>query len=189
MAQKSLIWAVIFLTLACQGQSQSNPDRKGMFKGNASFAQSYMLHYKNQNVYIYGDLEYFASSNVSVRGDCFWYLDTRNAEKLFRQNAMVLFGMMYNTPIKKSNFFAGIQPGISFTQPYSLKNSDVPLSLGYFPCLCVSAGYTLYFSKLSHFNLELKYVSSRYRGTTGGSLNIDEFMVSGGLGFQIGGVK
>ncbi len=185
MVRKLLIGIGVLISCLCIAQTQQDFGRRGLLKADLVYAQSFMLHYPIANVYLCGDLEYFTSDHLSIRGDCFWYLDSRQTTKVFNQNALVLYGFFYNFPLGISNFHVGIQPGFSFTKPYDLHNADKSYAMSFQPALCLSAGYTLYFSKFCNFNFGVKYVASRYRGTPYASLNLDEFMVSGGLGFQL----
>ena len=185
MVKRMLVGLGVFMVIHANAQSPQNFSKNGLLKSDLSYAQSYMLHYSNQNVYLCGVLEYFTSDKLSIRGDCFWYLDSRQTDKRFKQNALVLFGVMYNFPFGKSNFYVGLQPGFSFTTPNDLQNNEVRYTTSFLPALCISTGYTLFFSKFCSFNLGVKYLSSRYRGTPNASINLDEFLISGGLGFQL----
>jgi len=46
-------------------------------------------------------------------------------------------------------------------------------------------GVTFYASNYFNFFLNVRYVYARYYGYEGSSINLDEFRISGGLGFQI----
>jgi len=44
---------------------------------------------------------------------------------------------------------------------------------------------SLYFAKFCNFFIGADYLISRYRGSNNASVNMDEIMITGGLGFQI----
>ncbi len=181
----------IVLLIASHSFAQQNPDiiRAGLLKGDLAFNQSFMLEHKSKNVYLSGFLEYYSSKNLSLRGDCMWYMDSRQKDPVFKQNYVVLFGAVLHKPIGRNDLFGGIQPGMSFTQPVTPALSDNTLPLRMMPVLDISIGYTLYFSKFCNFFLSANYLASRYRGADNGSLKLDEFMISGGLGFHINTIR
>lgn len=185
MVKNSLILILMLITLKSYNQSISSYNNKGLIKAGLAYNQSFMTNYKNQNIYLCGDLEYFASNNISIKGDCYWYLDSRNAEKIFNENYIILFGPVFNLPKGKSNFYIGIQPGLSYTKPNNLIDERQTYPIRLMPMFCISTGYTLYFSKFCNFNIGVKYTISKYRGTNNASLNLDELLISGGLGFHL----
>jgi hypothetical protein len=153
-------------------------------KFNLALNQGFMLQHKNIDLYVSGNLEYFPEKNVSIRGDCFWYIDSRQKNPLLKQNAMILFGALAHLPKGRSDFYAGIQPGISLTKPNYYDNIDIDLPMRVMPVLSISAGYTLFFSKFCNFFIAANYMISRYRGAPHGSIKLDEIIISGGLGFH-----
>ncbi len=185
MVRKIFFAIAFFATFQSIAQQKEDTERSGLLKVNLSFNQSFMLHHKANNVYLGGNLEYFTSKNLSFRGDCFWYLDTRQQKPVLKQNAIVLFGALLHLPKGKSDFYAGLQPGFSITRPTASLLSDQSYPIRLLPALDLSLGYSLYFSKFCHFFIGVNYLLSRYRGAETGSIKLDEFMVSGGLGFHI----
>lgn len=185
MVTRSLTW--IFLGLAIASHAQTKPDviRNGLLKADLAFVQSFMTRHKSSNVYLGGDLEFYASRNISIKGDCFWYLDTRQRSPVLKQNALVLFGAVMHYPIGKHDLSAGIQPGISFTQPMPDPQMERTYPVRLLPAFSISAGYTFCFSRLCNFFLSASYVTSCYRGGAAGSIRLDEIFLTGGLGFHL----
>ena len=177
---------IVTLLIASLSFAQQKPDFTSgkTLKGNAALNQGFMLQHKNTDLYISGNLEYFPEKHVSVRGDCFWYIDSRQKQPMLNQNAIILFGALLHLPKGRSDFYAGIQPGMSLTKPNFYQLPDVNLPLRMMPVFDISAGYTLYFSRFCNFFLAANYMISRYRGAPGGSIKLDEIMISGGLGFH-----
>jgi hypothetical protein len=184
MVKRMIAPIIICMALNVHGQINKSFSTAGVIKANLSFTQSFMMHNSNKNVYLSGNLEYFTSSKFSLRGDCFWYLDSRQSNPIFKQNGIVLFGPVFHLPKGRHDFYAGLQPGFSYTKP----NDNILLENTYparfLPAFSVMAGYTFYFSKFCNFFIGANYLASRYRGAEGGSINLDEFMISGGLGFH-----
>jgi hypothetical protein len=181
------IFTVVLLLTASLSFAQQKPDftSNRPIKFNLALNQGFMLQHKNTDLYISGNLEYFPEKNISIRGDCFWYIDSRQKNPVLKQNAIILFGALVHMPKGRSDFYAGLQPGVSYTLPNNPDNIDVTLPARLMPVLSVSAGYTLYFSKFANFFLAANYMISRYRGSHSGSIKLDEIMISGGLGFHI----
>jgi hypothetical protein len=181
------IFSPLLILLASLSFAQQKTDftAYGPIKGNLAINQGFMLQHKITDLYLSGNLEYFPEKNVSVRGDCFWYIDARQKNPVLKQNIMVLFGALAHLPKGRSDFYAGVQPGITFTKPNNPDNNvDVALQTRLMPVLSISAGYTLYFSRFCNFFLAANYMISRYRGAPTGTIKLDEIMISGGLGFH-----
>jgi len=145
MVKKIIILCFFLPVFNGSAQISHSSDRAGMIKADLSFLQSFMLRHKSDNIYLGGHLEYFADKHFSVRGDCFWYIDNRQSNKIFKQNYIIAFGALVHLPLGKSDFYAGIQPALSLTQPYANpENTDKQYPLRLLPSLAVSVGYTLY---------------------------------------------
>jgi len=185
MVKKMLLAIALFTIYQGVAQQKEVFVRPGLLKANLSFNQSFMLFHKASNVYLGGNLEYFTSKNLSFRGDCFWYIDTRQKDPVLKQNAVVLFGALLHLPKGKSDFYAGVQPGFSFTQPQASALYDQSYQTRMMPAFGLTAGYSLYFSKFCNFFIGMNYLVSRYRGAEDGSIKLDEFMITGGLGFHM----
>lgn len=190
MVRKLLILLCVAPALQCAAQQRHDFAAAGLLKANLALMQGFMIQHPAKNVYLGGNMEYFPSSNLSIRGDCMWYLDSRNTAS-FNQNGIVLFGPILHMPSKRSDFYAGIQPGFSLTTPAaSYASTEIsltgdPYPPRFLPAVSLSSGYTLYFSRFCNFYVGLNYIVSRYRGATNGSLNFDELTVSAGLGFHL----
>lgn len=189
MVKRIIITALVFYSVHSFGQVKQSFTGAGLTKLNLSYTQSFMLHNNNKNVYLSGNLEYFTSSKFSLRGDCFWYLDSRQRNPVFKQNGIVLFGPVFHLPKGRSDFYAGIQPGFSYTTPNNDPLSDISYPSRFLPTFSMMAGYTIYFSKFCNFFVGANYLASRYRGADGGSINMDEIFISGGLGFHLNVLK
>ena len=185
MVKKIIALCFFLAAIAASAQTKNPGDRTGLIKADLSFLQSFMLQHKSDNIYLGGHLEYFADKHFSVRGDCFWYIDNRQKNKVLKQNYMIAFGALVHLPLGKSDFYAGLQPVLSLMQP-SATITDKQYPLRIMPGFTISAGYTLYFSRFCNFFIGANYFISKYRGTNNTTISMDEIMITGGLGFQIG---
>ena len=107
------------MLVASPGFSQQKPDFTSgkPIKFNLALNQGFMLQHKNTDLYISGNLEYFPEKNISIRGDCFWYIDSRQKTPVLKQNLIVLFGALVHLPMGRSDIYAVLQPGVSYTRP------------------------------------------------------------------------
>ncbi|HOY32475.1 MAG TPA: hypothetical protein PKW80_11400 [Bacteroidales bacterium] len=185
MVKKMFFTIALFAIYQCVAQQKESFTGAGLLKVGLGFNQSFMLQHRSNNVYLGGHLEYFTSPNLSFRGDCFAYLDTRRKLPVIKQNTVVLFGALLHLPKGKNDFYGGIQPGFSLTKPAVSSLGDQSYPLRFLPVLNLTLGYSLYFSRFCHFFIGVNYMVARYRGAETGSIKLDEFMISGGLGFHI----
>lgn len=186
MAQK--IIATLFLggfILSSFGQQTLSDSPDNYLFGKAGLTQSYMIKHTVRNLYLDGMLEYGSEKSVSWRGSCFFYLDSRETVSYFKSDVLVCVGPIYHFPLKSGGFFLGFQPGIDFSTPNSQKELRMDYPIKASPVLLANGGYRFLFSRLCHFQLELGYLFSYYRGTQQASFNQHAFFISGGLGFQI----
>lgn len=184
MVKKIFLSSVMLITLFSFAQQNKFIEGR-LIKANLSYAQSFMLQHSNQNVYLNGYVEYFSSPIISLRGDAFWYIDSRQNNPIIKQNYLIQFGAILHKQLSINDFYIGFQPGFSYTMPNSIEHEQYYTPLRLLPTLNILGGYTLYFSKYCHFNIGINYVISRYRGVKNGSMKLDELMISGGLGFHL----
>lgn len=155
-------------------------------KFNLGLAESSMSFFANRNLYYDGSLEYFVAEQLSFTGNCLLFIDSRDNHPILDKNILLLFGSAYHFVRKSHDFSIGIQPGFAYVRPtnHRIENEHVyPMRL--MPVISISVGYTFYFAKYCNFFVNARYLFSSYRGSELGSVNLNEFLVSGGLGFQI----
>ena len=191
MVKYMFLLSFVLMVLFGYSQNSENVTAQRPLKFNLGVSQSSMTYFTNQNMYLDGSLEYFASENVSFKGNCLWFIDSRNPNPIIYQNSIILFGSAYHFVRKNHDLSFGFQPGFAIASPnYQSINQEAfffepkyPLSV--LPVAGFNVGYTLYFAKYCNFFFNAQYLFSRYRGTQKGSVVFDEFMISGGLGFQL----
>lgn len=180
---KPMIFSVLlFLQICASAQKDTAYATQGLLKFNLGLSQGHMLNYGSSNTYLNGYAEYFPEPSVSIRGDCFAYVDARQAQRVFDQNLMILFGAYIHKQRGRHDLSLGAQPGVAICKPHQ----DEPvLPYRVNPALGITAGYQYYFSKYCHFFLAANYLTSAYRGSSNGALKLGEWQVSGGLGFHL----
>ena len=180
MVKRSFLTVIILMCLVSFGQEQYI--RQGTLKASATIAPSIMLNRNIQNIYINGFLAYQLDEKLSLRGEAFYYIDgaAGAASDMGYSGAMhTYFGVFYHG--RKGNWdnYVGFQPGLSVAQ--------VPLKSGATasPSFAAKIGTSYYVWKYFHFFAELTYWNSSVRGIPGGSMRMDELVLSAGLGFHI----
>jgi len=159
-----------------------------------SFTPGFMINGTN-NAYISGSLEYYLASRVSVSGECFYFLNSRNKTyPELKMNHQLYTGFKFHI-LKDRTFdpYIGLDPGFALSQTranYPLADSaDAPVELrdskiGINPVLAFDAGFNVFAVKYFHLFVNGKYVMGRYVGGPE-PYSLNEFMVSFGLGLNV----
>ena len=169
--------------------------KQGLLKATATISPAFMLQQSVENIYINGESEYFIENRISVRGDLYWFLGSQKKPSLLNQNSFIVSGALYHFPKRNLDYFIGFQPGISFVQPNiiyvhagpgTLINwVDIPSPSKVCPTISAITGITYYVGDYFNFFLNIRYTKARYFGGGQDVLNLDQLIISGGLGFDI----
>ncbi len=163
---------------------------KGILRGTANFALGDMPQLSITNAYLTGNLEYYASSHISIRGESYLFLNSLTKNSILQDNDIIYFGAFYHfMPNKHFDPLFGIQPGISHTQ-ISIPNSGLSADAETTICPLTSfmGGFNFYAEKWFHFQFNIRYTIGEHL-TTGDLTNISEISVNFGLGFNINVLK
>jgi hypothetical protein len=176
------ITACIFLIFSMISSAQEMFIRAGTLKASATISPSLMLNRSIQNVYINGFVAYQLDERLSLRGETFYYINgaaDAATDILYNGAIHTYFGVFYHARIGNWDNYLGFQPGLSVT--------SIPLKSGSSagPSFAAKAGTAYYVWKYFHFFAELTYMNNNVRGIPGGTMRMDELMLSAGLGFHI----
>lgn len=188
-----LIIAIVLIGFSARAQEvYLNP---GLVKASATITPSEMLATDQSNFYVSGFLEYHMTKSTSFRGEGFMYVDGKKPEGLRPLNGgmRVFFSANYHWNKNNFDYAIGAGPGISILR---LLNGDPdliyinsPYEIKAVPSFIVQTGVTYYVWKYFHFFANVSYVSTpathMYAGEVKRINNLDELMLSAGLGFQI----
>lgn len=178
---------LLLLVLLCADIKSQNEDgfhTKGLLKATSTISPGFMLNQQRTNIYVNGELEYFAEEKVSLRGDGYWYLGSQQNPDLLKKNSAMYWGALYHFRKNQADCFIGFQPGLSITQPVVDEKyyySDYGIQVC--PQMSVLAGFTYYVGKYFNFFANTRYVKSSYRNNI--HIGLDELRISAGLGFNI----
>lgn len=167
----------------------------GLLKGSATITPSDMLASEQNNFYISGFLEYHMTRKTSFRGETFMFVDGKVPEGLRAVNGGIRTFLSAQYHWNKNNFdySLGVGPGLSVLR---VLNSDpdaiyivAPYEVKTIPSFIVQTGVSYYVWKYFHFFANVSYIATPGTHLNTGPWkrinNLDEFLISAGLGFQL----
>ena len=96
----------------------------------------------------------------------------------------LMSGLFSHYHKKNLDVFIGLQGGLSFCN-FLFDPLNGPYKWSYSPTLSIKSGFRFFVWKYANFFLETTYFHNYLNNTSFGSVNLNEIIVSGGLGFQI----
>ncbi len=159
-------------------QAQNINGYPGLLRTSLTIAPGRLLDHGQSYIYLHGFLELFPEAHVSLRGDIYQMVTPQTAGVGLKQNTHLLYGAAIHHNKGISDLYAGLEPGISFTQTQTLP-------INFLPTWSVFTGYHL--SVWKYFNLfaEARLLSTRYSRAPEGNIRLNELLFSAGLGFQV----
>jgi hypothetical protein len=189
MVIRILIILAFFPSIIKAQESSIVIEKEGLLRVQGTISFGKLSSVKENTLFIHGTAEYYTNNSITVRGDIFYYLKPNNTS-ILELNHQLFAGTSYHFPIK-SNFdpYIGFQPGIALTQYSSfiaLDNSFLNLqpSKSITPLLSGVVGFNYYASKWFHLFVDGRYIYGKHLSNLP-PVNIDEFRISFGLGFNI----
>jgi len=176
-------------------EDSSNLIRKGLLRAQGTISPAWTFSNTNTNIYLQGDLEFFASRRVSIKGDIAYFINTQGGGNL-KQNHSLFFGAQYHFPYKRFDPYIGFHPGVSLIQVqrsnFSVNDFDFPIGTSkakIAPTVSVSAGFNFYVWKYFHFLANVKYVHARHPTEWGTNFTLNEIRLAIGLGWNLNLLK
>ena len=199
MTLLSLFVICVFNTLAFgqKNRTERTGDdiiRKGLLRAQGTISPAWTLADGNTNIYLQGDMEYFASRRVSIKGDMAYFLDTQG-DGYLKMNHSLFFGAQYHFPIKRFDPYIGLHPGASLIQVRNpnVGTSENPVAsvskMKVAPAISETAGFNFYVWKYIHFLGKVTYVNARHSTEWGTTYALDEFRIAFGLGWNVNVMK
>ena len=164
---------------------------KGILRATATFASGYMPKENITNIYLTGELEYYPSENISIRGESAFFINTISEKfKPFDYNHALLTGVLFHfKPNNALDPYLGIQPGIALTRtniiPFGYDNNHAAFN----PLYCITGGINYYATRFFHLFVNLKYINGKHLSDAPSPLSLNEFRFSFGLGFNVNVMK
>lgn len=193
MVKPFLIGLFLFLSLFLFSQEESIVVNKGLVRFQGTIGIGKLLSIDETNIFLTGNLEYYIQSNISGRGDVYYFL--KNDENTLKQNHQLFAGASYHINTH-SNFdpYIGFQPGMALTQSFNTpkKNTDsvnqLTSSTSFSPLMSGIVGFNYYASKWFHLFVDGRFVQGRHLSNFK-AVSLNEIRVSFGLGFNFNVLK
>ena len=195
MYKHILALLIAFISLPVLAQKDSaRYVHKHLLRAQATISPGMLLESKARNIYIHGNLEYYADETISLRGDGYYFVSSFGNTNHFLMHHSLFSGASYH--IKTKNHFdpyIGIQPGISITQAFYNTCPDGAMcfapprlqdSYSFNPLISGVIGFNYYAQQVFHIFGEARYVHGTHLSELG-PLSLDEVRLSFGLGFNI----
>ena len=156
---------------------------KGLLRAALTYSVGLMTTNTISNVYVTGNMEYYADSKISVRGDGCYFINSLNDNKYLKQNQQLYFGACYNFQVH-SHFdpFIGLQPGVAYSQITTYYNISDPATFS--PLASVVTGLNYYADKWFHIMLNVRYTAGRHLDEVA-LFDLNEVSFSFGLGWDL----
>lgn len=177
--QKKITMVVIMVLISTMVSAQILADgqRKGLIQATATIYPSQQLNTKGLNIYLGGYANYYFHDKYSFRGDCYQYINSQTKPSYVKNETRITWGFMRYFPVKRFDPYVGVQMGISL-----LNTQERPTEMVVNSTFSVKAGLNFHVYKFFYFFLEMDYT---HQPDPWHARPFDQFMGSGGLGFQI----
>ena len=180
-------WIVVCLLLmvitTSKGQTSVFID-KGLVRAQLTLSPSYLFSEKQSLFYLHGNLEYYLHDKISVAGEGYYFLGSSKGDStIFDFNHSSFFGISKHFVKGNSDFYIGLQPGISIVKLKVGNDSDLHSSSGVNPLFSVITGCNYFIGNYVHFFLQMRYVNGQNNFTK--VVNLSELRLSAGLGFNL----
>lgn len=157
---------------------------KGLFRATLTFATGYMPGNKLNNLYLTGNIEYYADDRVSLRGDGVYFFNSMNGDKTLKQNHSIYSGAAYHFAKKQFDPFVGLQAGLAYTQAGIIKVDGSECASAFNPLISPIAGFNYYAPKWFHLFINMRYNVGKHLADDA-IIPLNEVSFSFGLGFNI----
>lgn len=176
----------LFLTLqnlAAQ-EEKTSPLREGLLRAQATISFGYLNELEQKSLYLHGNLEYYTTPMLALRGDIYHYLKPSD-ESSFDKNHQLFAGASYHFGWSNSiDPYIALQPGFALTEYSDRLFKDSAPTPTVSTLISVAFGFNYFASKWFHLFIDGRYVYGQDISTLG-SISINEYRLSFGLGFNI----
>lgn len=202
MVKATPLLLMLVSTLAFGQKNWNRPEpegddiiRKGLVRSQLTISPGWAIGQKNTNIFLQGDLEYYVTRKVSIKGDIAYFLDTQGSGNL-KMDHSLFFGANYHFPYKRFDPYIGLHPGASLIQMRNPNVGTLELPVAYTesvmkisPAISVTTGFNFYVWKFFHFLGKVTYVHASHPTEWGTNYALDEFRIAFGLGLNVNMIK
>ncbi|HET6244183.1 MAG: hypothetical protein H0V01_07395 [Bacteroidetes bacterium] len=164
--------------------------KEGILRATATLSTGNMLKQPVTHIYLNGDLEYYVSEQVSIKGESYYFLGSLMNNHFFEFNHSLFAGISYHLLKEKTiDPYIAFQPGVAYSLAKPGTNGDQESLMLYNaspnPLLSLSIGFNYYASKYFHLFMSTQYINGKYLFDAPQPISLDELRVSFGLGFNL----
>lgn len=177
----SLILAIVCSTLVF---GQSKVSYYPMLNFSGTISPGKFVNLKGSAIHLNGFLEYTLDRKYSVRGDIYKFIQgavsSSNLVLPYQLNQLYVGAFR---SFGKNNWrqYIGFQPGITLSRDMLSSNNKPQIS----PSFGLKVGSSFSFYKYFNFYIDVSFNKTQLRGVLSSTNNLNEFLFSGGLGFQL----
>ena len=182
--QLLLLTLCVSVATAQENKTEQAFQRKGLFRTTLTFATGYMPKNNLNNLYLTGNIEYYTSTRISLRGDGMYFFNSMNQDKTLKLNHSIYSGAAYHFGEGQFDPFVGLQTGLAYTQCGITQQGMSERSKSFNPLISPIAGFNYYAQKWFHLFINLRYSQGKLLSDDA-ILPLNEWNVSFGLGFNI----
>ncbi len=176
----------LVLALVCTSFifSQTKVNNYPLLNFSGTISPGKFTSQKSTAIHLNGFLEYTLDRKYSVRGDVYKFIQgaasSSNLVLPYQMNQ--LYAGAFRS-FGKDNWrqYIGFQPGITVSRDLLSSYNKPQIN----PSFSLKVGSSFSFYKYFNFFLDLSFNKTQLRGLHSGPNNLNEFLLSGGLGFQI----
>lgn len=194
---RNVVLSTILSLFMLSSFAQSDSSRyvhTGLWRAMATISPR--LNADEPDIYIHGNLEYYADEEISARGDGYYHIGSFSETKRFDFKHSLFAGASYHFKTK-SRFdpYLALQPGLSIARPNYIVDCPVGFTpeqaaaLNSYaevnPLLSSVIGFNYYGERFFHFFGEIRYVRGRHFTPFPIIIPLNELRASFGLGFNI----
>lgn len=195
--KRILLYIFLFVSIISNAQADTAHHKidvtapyihKGILAGVGTVGVGEMPVHNIANVYVTGNLEYYAEQQVSIRGDGYFFVNSLTPGSILRQNSSIYIGpyyhfLVYGAVGHSLDPVIGFQPGMAYARTTDTARGKAdPGAVS--PLLSVIAGFNFYGDKWFHIQLNLRYTVGQ-ESTDQSQYNLNELSFNFGLGFNI----
>lgn len=167
---------LLLMTANSFGQDVALGERNGLIQTTGTLYPSLMLNHAFRNNYIGGHAVYYFEDKYSFCGDLLVYIDAQTDTKYIKKHIESTAGFGYHFGKKRWDPYLYAQFGLAAVQLQESDKTDMQ------PVAGMSFGVNYHIAPYFYFYAETVF---RHMGDPLHPGNLDQLMVTGGLGFQL----
>ena len=176
------------LAVACvNAQHTSGYVDRGLIRLQGNLGASKSPQGGPTNMYLTGDIDYYVSPGISVRGAMYLFLGGFGEEVSFKDRHQGYLGASFHIPTgRQIDPYVGIQPGYAICRmaPNYVEPNPAYSTYSIVPMIGVHTGFNYYASRFFNLFAHIQY----NHGTAyipGGAVAMDEVALTFGLGYML----